>query len=236
MIDVFCGGHQHRISCNGSVVELLDHPDADEERVLEALGGSSSRECFVLARAWTDGMSNALPSPLDALCRERWRSAGVPSAALAEFETSLDDGPRGVQMRVGGLHPRIDAALWWEVLGRRPTPELIRSVLATGVDLTEAVAWCDAIGGAVTGPAIAALRRREVMDGYDARTWVEASGRIPDDAELDAWTDVGVRAAHEALAWSQLNGGPVTPDVVRGYRRSGITDPEEHLSTLLQSP
>jgi hypothetical protein len=229
-IELVCGGDRHRISCDGVAIELLDHEAGDDERVLEALGGSSPLECFTVSRAWTEGITAALPRPLDALCRERWRSAGVASAALSEFEESLDDGPRSVQVRVGGMHPRIDAALWWEVLGRRPTPESVQAVLATRVDLSEAVAWSEALGGPISADAIATLQRQGIDDGYDARAWVEATGRIPDAAALTALAEVGVTAAYVALAWSRVHGGPITPDVVRRYRERGILDPEEHVA------
>ena len=82
------------------------------------------------------------------------------------------------------MHPRIDAALWREVIGRRPTPEDIKAFEPLGIDLSELAAWADALRRPLTPSAIDAARRTGVEDGYAARSWVEATGSLPTNRDL----------------------------------------------------
>ena len=228
-VTVACSNTTHRVWCDGDRVELLDHAADDDERVLELLGGTSPFECLLIQRAWRDARSRALPRPLAAMARARWRAAGIADVAIDEFEAGLDQQWPAPAVRVGGLHPRLDAALWREVIGDRPTPENLRPYAALGIDLSELAAWAEAFERRVSVDAIAAARLAGVTDGYEARGWVGATGRMPGAAELREWREAGVTGAFGALAWAELHGGVVSPAVVRRYREQGITDPEASL-------
>jgi len=84
---VSCGGHTHRVRWSEGRLSALDHPDAEGERVLAALGGDRS-ECLDLVESW-----GALGDDLEVL------AAGPRSAA---DKLTLD--PAGIALlRDGGV-------------------------------------------------------------------------------------------------------------------------------------
>jgi len=84
-----CGDGEHRLQWADGTLQLLDHPDAEGELVLAALGGDTN-PCLDLVTAWgkhSDDLTVLMVGP---------RSAGdavtIPAAILAEAASMSDPG------------------------------------------------------------------------------------------------------------------------------------------------
>ena len=222
-VGIRCDGASHRVRCDGEQLALLDHTD-DPESILATLGGRAVGACFEVRDAWVAGQLGELPSELRAMAVERWRRAGVAPSSLRAFLVAIDHPPSPT-VHVGGVHPAIDAAVWWHVLGERPRPDLMRGFVDIDLDASEACAWRGALGRPIKPHDVVAARRRGVASGYEARMWVDATGEIPSGAREEEWRAAGITDAFVALCWADVAGGVIAPRDVMALRARGLHPP-----------
>jgi hypothetical protein len=109
---VSCGEHSHQLRWSEGTLSALDHPDAEGERVLAALGGDRS-ECVDLVEAW-----GALSDDLEVL------AVGPRSAA---DKLTLD--PDEIALLRGGGVWRGPVGAFAQLRPHAPLPGLLRSRL-----------------------------------------------------------------------------------------------------------
>ena len=194
-VTVSCA-RKHRLRWQDGKLAALDHPDAESELVLAALGGEHP-ECVRLLMAW-----NAHSADLDVLAfgpRSAADTITVPAQSPGHHSSLMMYGPRGVTVSVGGFahgnwaHPirRADSARFelLELLGLGPGVAF--RLMAT--------AAANATGNRARPRLTAALAGRLAPA---ARTWL---GTDPDRVDVriydgDGWGELELTGSGELRA------------------------------------
>jgi hypothetical protein len=118
---VSCGEHTHQLRWGEGTLTVLDHPDAEGELVLAALGGDRT-ECMDLAESWS-----ALSDDLEVLAVGPRSAADKLTLGLDEIAQLRGGGvwrrqARGVAGMYAQLHPRaaLSGLLRAQLLRHRP--------------------------------------------------------------------------------------------------------------------
>jgi hypothetical protein len=186
--EIDCGGAAHRLRWQEGHLSAPDHPDADGELVLAALGGGRP-PCLVLAEAWA-----ARAADLDVLTLGP-RSPGDRLAVGQELLGELREAGQASLHRVG----RRRSGGAGRMLARR---EQILSVFALGpafqfrLSATVAAAWSDAAPPGhdpeATRPALVAALTGRLAPAVES--WLRPS------ASDDQASATNVSAAHISAA------------------------------------
>jgi hypothetical protein len=205
LIPVECGGALHRVVVTNERVRSVriatpDHPNADAESVLMALGAPVP-PCFEVPAS----IDKLRRSGLAGMQAARWIAvAGEATAAQQWMDGGFDIQSAATWIRSGV--PAPSGVACWRRLGIKD-PDELELWTATGVRTPdEAVAWAR-VG--VTRPG-------------DVRVWKEAGAVNGHDAA--DWARGGATTPGEVLRWRYQG---VTASTVGHWRSAGIVDPEE---------
>ena len=170
-----CGQGTHAVRWEAGSLRLPEHPDAEAELVLAALGGEKAR-CVEVAQAWArhaDDLSVLAigpRGPADEITTGWDDVAALQPGAAGGFVFTGSAVGRPVSARPAGLHPSVPAAVQsrrrrvqdeLEQVRRRRTDMLSLLALGYGFQVRlaghVAVAHADAAGGVAEGRARPAL-------------------------------------------------------------------------------
>jgi len=170
-----CGQGTHAVRWEAGSLRLPEHPDAEAELVLAALGGEKAR-CVEVAQAWArhaDDLSVLAigpRGPADEITTGWDDVAALQPGAAGGFVFTGSAVGRPVSARPAGLHPSVPAAVQsrrrrvqdeLEQVRRRRTDMLSLLALGYGFQVRlaghVAVAHADALGDAAEGRARPAL-------------------------------------------------------------------------------